>query len=59
MCLYHVEVRTTQNDTQILNYMFISAPCQTLFLTMEEDDTIFKITCQIFNGFVIFKGRSV
>ena len=28
------------------------------FVTMEEDDTLFKITYQIFNGFVTFKGRS-
>ena len=29
------------------------------FLTMEEDDNQFKITCQRFNSFVICSGRSV
>ena len=28
------------------------------FVTMEEDDNIFKITCQCFNGFVTCKGGS-
>ena len=28
------------------------------FLTMEEDDNKFKITCQQFNGFVTGLGRS-
>ena len=28
------------------------------FLTMEEDDTLFKITCQCCNGFLTCKGRS-
>ena len=27
------------------------------FVTMEEDDTLFKITCQRCNGFVTCKGR--
>ena len=57
-CLYHVEVITTHTDTQIWHSFFITAPCKTIFLTMEEDNNQSKITCQSCNVFVTCKCRS-
>ena len=39
--------------------MFIGAPCEELFLTMEEDGNELKTTCQRCNGFLTCSVRSV
>ena len=56
--LSHLEVITTHTDTQIQHSVFIIDPGKTFFVTMEEDDNQFKITCQPCNGFVTCKCRS-